>query len=180
MLNSDKLCIEKIVNQTRSSERKFKEGDFKGAIEDKRELRCLLKSKFCDKDIFKQFKEELSFLYASKFDLINDHKLRIDESKINEIVKLLEQKSDEKYNNGDFKGAIRALRRSEKYLAKKNIPNWFFYKVRFYGYIANPPPHWFMVMPQSTLESLLFFLVLSLLASYIVKIKYGPNLKVQK
>ena len=179
MLNSDKLCIEKIVNQTRSSERKFKEGDFKGAIEDKRELRCLLKSKFCDEDIFKQFKEELSFLYASKFDLINDHKLRIDESKINEIVKLLEQKSDEKYNNGDFKGAIRALRRSEKYLAKKNIPNWFFYKVRFYGYIANSP-HWFMVMPQSTLESLLFFLVLSLLASYVVKIKYGSNLKVQK
>ena len=89
-------------------------------LEDKRELRFLLKSKFCDEDIFKQFKEELSFLYASKGDLINDHKLRIDESKINEIVKLLEQKSDEKYNNGDFKGAIKALRRSEKYLAKKN------------------------------------------------------------
>ena len=131
MLNSDKLCIEKIVNQTRSSERKFKEGDFKGAIEDKRELRCLLKSKFCDEDIFKQFKEELSFLYASKFDLINDHKLRIDESKINEIVKLLEQKGDEKYNNGAFKGAIRALRRSEKYLAKKIVSVWFFYKFRF-------------------------------------------------
>ena len=66
--------------------------------------------------------------------------MRIDKSKKNQIVKLLEQKSDEKYNNGDFKGAIRALRRSEKYLAKKNIPNWFFYKVRFYGYIANPLP----------------------------------------
>ena len=37
-----------------------------------------------------------------------------------------------------------------------------------------------MVMPQSTLESLLFFLVLSLLASYLVKIKYGSNIKVQK
>ena len=37
-----------------------------------------------------------------------------------------------------------------------------------------------MVMPQSTLESLLFFLVLSLLASYLVKIKYDSNLKVQK
>ena len=72
-------------------------------------------------NFFNKFKEELFFLYASKFDLINDHKLKIDESKINEIVKLLEQKSDEKYNNGDFKGAIRALRRSEKYLAKKNI-----------------------------------------------------------
>ena len=122
MPNSDKLFIENIINQTRSSEIKFKEGNFKGAIEDKREVRSLLNSKFCDEDIFKKFKEELSFLYASKFDLINDHKLRIDESKINKIIKLLEQKSDEKYNQGDFKGAIKALRRSEKYLAKKNNP----------------------------------------------------------
>ncbi len=121
MPDSDKVSIEKIVNQTRSSERKFKEGDFKGATEDKREVRCLLNSKFCDDEILKKFKEELSYLYESKFDLINDHKLRIDESKINEIVKFLEQKSDEKYNKGDFKGAIKALRRSEKYLAKKEI-----------------------------------------------------------
>ena len=121
MLNSDKLCIENIVNQTRSSEKKFREGDFKGAIEDKRKVRFLLNSKFCDKDIIKKFKEELSHLYGSKFDLINDHKLKLDEFKINKIVKLLEQKSDEKYNKGDFKGAIRALRRSEKYLANKNI-----------------------------------------------------------
>ena len=119
MPNSDKVSIENIVNQTRSSERKFKEGNFKGAIEDKREVRCLLNSKFCDDEILKKFKEELSYLYESKFDLINDHKLRIDESKINEIVKFLEQKSDEKYNKGDFKGAIKALRRSEKYLANK-------------------------------------------------------------
>ena len=64
-----------------------------------------------------KFKEELSHLYASKFDLIKDHKLRIDKSKIKKIVKLLEVKSEEKYRKGDFKGAIRALRRSEKYLA---------------------------------------------------------------
>ena len=121
MFDSDKLCIENIVNQTRSSERKFKEGNFKGAIEDKREVRCLLNSKFCDDDILRKFKEELAYLYESKFDLINDHKLRIDESKINEIVEFLEKKSDEKYNKGDFKGAIKALRRSEKYLAKKTI-----------------------------------------------------------
>ncbi len=121
MPNSDKVSIENIVNQTRSSERKFKEGNFKGAIEEKREVRCLLNSKFCDDEILKKFKEELSYLYESKFDLINDHKLRIDESKINEIVKFLEQKSDQKYNKGDFKGAIKALRRSEKYLAKKEI-----------------------------------------------------------
>ena len=122
MPNSDQLCVENILNQTRSSERKFKEGNFKGAIEDKREVRFLLNSKFCDKDIMKKFKEELSRLYASKFDLINDHKLRIDKSKINKIVNLLEKKSEEKYHKGDFKGAIRALRRSEKYLAIKNSP----------------------------------------------------------
>ena len=120
MLNSDKLLFENIVNHTRSSERKFREGNFKGAIEDKREVMFLLNSEFCDEDILKKYREELSNLYTSKFDLINDHKLRIDESRIKKIVKLLEQKSDEKYRKGDFKGAIRALRRSEKYLAKKN------------------------------------------------------------
>ena len=120
MPNSAQLCIEYIVDQTMSSERKFRQGNFKGAIEDKREVRSLLNSTFVDDNILKKYKEELSFLYESKFDLINDHKLRIDESKINKIVKYLEQKSDEKYNKGDFKGAIRALRRSEKYLAKKN------------------------------------------------------------
>ena len=117
MLNLDKLSIEKIVNQTRSSERKFKAGDFKGAIEDKREVKRLLNSKFCDMGIFKRFKQELTCLYSSKFDLINDHKLRLDESEIKKIVNYLEQKSDEKYRKGDFKGAILALRRSEKYLA---------------------------------------------------------------
>ncbi len=117
MLNSDKLTIENIVNKTRSSERKFKEGNFIGAIKEKREVRFLLNSKFCDKDVVRKFKKELSCLYSSKFDLINDHKLRLDESEIKKIVKLLEQKSDEKYRKGDFKGALRALRRSEKYLA---------------------------------------------------------------
>ena len=40
---------------------------------------------------------------------------------IMKIINLLEQKSEEKYNKGDFKGSIRALRRSEKYLAKKIV-----------------------------------------------------------
>ena len=121
MLKSDRLFIENIVNQTKSSERKFREGNFKGAIEDKREVRFLLNTKCCDEDIIKKFKEELSYLYESKFDLINDYKLKIDEFKINKIVRLLEQISDEKYRKGDFKGAVRALRRSEKYLAKRKI-----------------------------------------------------------
>ena len=51
-----------------------------------------MNSKFCDEDIIKKFKEELFFLYQSKFDLINDHKFIIDELKINKIINLLKQK----------------------------------------------------------------------------------------
>tara|TARA_B100001989_G_scaffold66753_1_gene45213 strand:+ start:126 stop:236 length:111 start_codon:yes stop_codon:yes gene_type:complete len=36
------------------------------------------------------------------------------------------------------------------------------------------------MMPQSTLESLIFFLVLSLVATYVVNLKYKPKLKAQK
>ena len=86
MLNSDKLCIENIVNQTRSSEKKFREGNFKGATEEKK-VRMLLNSKFCDEDIIKKFKEELFFLHQSKFDLINYRKLKIDVLKINKIIR---------------------------------------------------------------------------------------------
>ena len=57
-------------------------------------------------------------MYFSKFDLIFDHKLRIDELKKNEIIKFLQQKSEEKFQKGDYKGAVKALRRSEKYLSK--------------------------------------------------------------
>ena len=119
MIYKGKLFIEKILKYTRSSERKFKEGNYKAAIEERRKVRSLLKSELYDEQVLKKFKQELSYLYISKFDLINDHKLRIDELKINNIVMLLEKKSDEKYHKGDFKGAIRALRRSEKYLVNK-------------------------------------------------------------
>ena len=119
MIYKSKLFIEKILKYTRSSERKFKDGNYKAAIEERRKVRSLLKSELYDEQVLKKFKQELSYLYISKFDLINDHKLRIDELKINNIVKLLEKKSDEKYHKGDFKGAIRALRRSEKYLVNK-------------------------------------------------------------
>ena len=117
MLNSHKLSFEKIVIQIRSSERKFREGNYKEAIDDKRQVMSLLNSGFCDESIIAKFKKELSNIHASKFDLINDHKLRIDKLKINKIVKLLEQKSDEKFHRGDYKGAVRAMRRAEKYLA---------------------------------------------------------------
>ena len=32
---------------------------------------------------------------------------------------MLEHKSDEKFRKGDYEGAVKALRRAEKYLSKK-------------------------------------------------------------
>ena len=45
--------------------------------------------------------------------LIISRKLMV---KINEIVKMLERKSEEKLRNLDYGGTIKALRRAEKYI----------------------------------------------------------------
>ena len=117
MEDSGELILGNIIKLTRSSEKKFKLGNFKGALEDKMKANAILKSKSCDEKIMEKYKEELSTLYSSKFDLIFDHKLKIDEIKINKIVKLLEHKSEEKLKNLDYRGAIKALRRAEKYIS---------------------------------------------------------------
>ena len=106
-----------LIKLTRSSEKKYKLGNFKGAIDDKMKANEILKSKSCDEKIIEKYREELSILYSSRFDLIFDHKLKIDEIKINEIVKMLERKSEEKLKNLDYRGAVRALRRAEKYIS---------------------------------------------------------------
>ena len=117
MEDSNELILGNIIKLTRSSEKKFKLGNFKGAIDDKMKANAILKSKSCDEKILEKYKEELSNLYSSRFDLIFDHKLKIDEIKINEIVKMLERKSEEKLKNLDYRGAIKALRRAEKYIS---------------------------------------------------------------
>ena len=117
MEDSGRLILENLIKLTRSSENKFKRGNFKGAIDDKMKANTILKSKSCDEKIIEKYREELSSLYSSRFDLIFDHKLKIDEIKINEIVKMLKRKSEEKLKNLDYKGAIKALRRAEKYLS---------------------------------------------------------------
>ena len=117
MEDSDELMLENIIKLTRSSEKKFKLGNYKAALEDKMEANKILKSKSCNEKIIDKYKKELSSLYSSKFDLIFDHKLKIDKIKINEIVKLLELKSEEKLKNLDYRGAIKALRRAEKYIS---------------------------------------------------------------
>ena len=112
-----RLIFDNLIKLTRSSEKKFKLGNFKGALDDKMKANAILKSKSCDQKIMEKYKEELSSLYSSKFDLIFDHKLKIDQIKINEIVKMLERKSKEKLKNLDYRGAIKALRRAEKYIS---------------------------------------------------------------
>ena len=116
MENSDALILKNLSMLTKSSEKKFKQGNFKGALEDKMKANTILNSKFCDEKIIEKYKKDISSLYSSKFDLIFDHKLKIDEIKRNEIVKILEQKSQEKLKIHDYKGAIKALRRAEKYI----------------------------------------------------------------
>ena len=117
MEDSNELILGNIIKLTRSSEKKFKLGNFKGAIDDKMKANAILNSNSCDEEIIEKYREELSRLYSSKFDLIFDHKLKIDEIKRNEIVKMLEQKSELRLKNLDYKGAIKALRRAEKYLS---------------------------------------------------------------
>ena len=116
MEDSGRKILENLIKITRSSENKFKKGNFKGALDDKIKANAILKSKSCDEKIIEKYREELSSLYSLKFDLIFDHKLKIDELKRNKIVKMLEQKSKEKLNSLDYKGAIKALRRAEKYI----------------------------------------------------------------
>ena len=117
MKDCGELILENIIKLARSSEKKFKLGNFKGALDDKIKANEILKSKSCDEKIIEKYREELSCLYSSKFDLIFDHKLKIDEIKRNEIVKMLERKSEEKLKNLDYRGAIKALRRAEKYIS---------------------------------------------------------------
>ena len=117
MEETNGTILENIVKLLRLSENKFKQGNYKGALKDKIKVNAMLKSKSCDKKTIEKYREELSILYSSRFDLIFDHKLKINEIKINEIVKMLESKSEEKLKNLDYKGAIKALRRAEKYLS---------------------------------------------------------------
>ena len=45
------FILKNIIELTRSSEDKFKQGDFKGAMEDKIKANSILKSKSCDQKI---------------------------------------------------------------------------------------------------------------------------------
>ena len=108
--------LSKIIGLIKSSERKFKEKKFKESLEDKLEIKSLMNENLrSNKEMMDIYKEELSKLYTSKFDLIKDHKMKIDDKKRKQIINLLEKKSQDKLLNYDYEGAVKALRRSEKY-----------------------------------------------------------------
>ena len=116
MENTQKDILSKIISLIKSSEIKYKDKKFKESLEDKLEIKSLINEKVStNKEIMDKYKQELSKLYSSKFDLIKDHKRKIDDKKRMEIINLLEKKSQEKLLNYDYEGAVKALRRAEKY-----------------------------------------------------------------
>ena len=120
------------------SNSKYKNQDYKGAIEDKRKakkIRLLEIAKFPEVDNSKiDYKKILlgtfieidlepkyntlikaSKIERGKYDLIADYKKVISKKKKAEVIKKLELLSESKYEFGDYKGSIKAIRRAEKY-----------------------------------------------------------------
>ncbi len=116
----------------------YKCDDYKGAIDDKRKakhIRFLEGMKHVEyKSNMLSYKNillgsfeklELDSKYSllirtskvakPKYDLIEDYKKVINEKKRQEIIHSLEIISDSKYISADYKGSIKAIRRSEKY-----------------------------------------------------------------
>ncbi len=119
------------------SNSKYKTGNYKGAIDDKRKakkIRFLEINKFSEsnnkidykKILLGTFNEtiiepkykvliKVSKIKKSRYDLIADYKKVISEKRKEEIIKKLELISQSKYKIGDYKGSIKAIRRAEKY-----------------------------------------------------------------
>jgi len=120
------------------SNSKYRKGDFKGAIDDKRKARDIrsledvnlpIINGICidfnsitslslgEFDCLNKYKilSKIAKLKKNKYDLIYDFKKVINDKKKNEVINKLEILSEEKYNVGDFKASINAIRRAEKY-----------------------------------------------------------------
>ena len=128
----------KDISYSGRSNSRYKNGDFKGAIEDKRkakEIRLfeidksnefyntridyknILLGTFLKMNLEPKYNAliKASKIRKSKYDLIADFKKVISNERREEVIKKLEFISESKYKNGDYKGAIKAIRRSEKY-----------------------------------------------------------------
>ncbi len=128
----------KDISLSGRSNARYKCDDYKGAIDDKRKakkIRLLEEIKYVDNQpnlldyrnillgSFDQFKLDYKYTFLMnisriekpRYDLIEDYKKFIDEERKQEIINSLELISDSKYKIGDYKGSIKAIRRSEKY-----------------------------------------------------------------
>ena len=120
------------------SNSRYKNGDYEGAIKDKRKAKNIrllemYKSKglnnikidyknillgtFVEIDLEPKYSVLIksSKLKRSKYDLIADYKKVISNKKIEQVIRKLEVLSESKYQLGDYKGSIKAIRRAEKY-----------------------------------------------------------------
>ncbi len=120
------------------SNSRYKNGDYQGSIDDKRNAKKirsleidrfpekenkkinyknLLLSDFIKLDLEPKYKIliKVSKKGKSKYDLIEDYKKVISNKKKEEIIRKLEFLSESKYNMGDYKASIRAIRRAERY-----------------------------------------------------------------
>ncbi len=145
---SRSICLEDeldIINQRSKdisysgrSNSRYKNGDYKGAIEDKRkakkirlleidkskesdntkiDYKNILLGTFVKKDLEPKYKVLIKGgkIRKNKYDLIADYKKVISDKRKNEIINKLEIISEKKYKTGDYKGSIKAIRRAEKY-----------------------------------------------------------------
>ena len=120
------------------SNSRYKNGDYKGAIEDKLkakniklleidksqdfnnikiDYRNILLGTFIKKDLEPKYTAliKVSKIRKSKYDLIADYKKVISKKRQEEVINKLESISELKYKSGDYKGSIKAIRRAERY-----------------------------------------------------------------
>mgnify|MGYP001473749205 CR=1 FL=1 len=128
----------KDISFSARSNSRYKNGDYKGAIEDKRkaknirlleidrlselnnikiDYKKILLGDFIQIDLEPKYKTliKVSKIEKSRYDLIKDYKNVINSNRKQEVIKKLEILSELKYKVGDYKASIRAIRRAEKY-----------------------------------------------------------------
>ncbi len=130
--------ISKDISFNGRSNSRYKNGDYHGAIEDKRnakkirlfeiekfselnkikiDYKNILLGTFLEIDIEPKYNIliKVSKIKKSKYDLIADYKKVISKKRKEEVIRKLEFLSETKYKLGDYKGSIKAIRRAEKY-----------------------------------------------------------------
>ena len=128
----------KDISLSARSNSRYENKDYKGAIEDKRkaikirlfenkrltelnivkiDYKNILLGTFVKTDLELKYKAliKVSEIEKSKYDLIADYKKVISGKKKEEVIRKLNLRSESKYESGDYKASIRAIRRAEKY-----------------------------------------------------------------